>query len=53
MESIFIPFYSTKEGGTGIGLSFSQHIMRLHHGHLKVNSSPGLGTDFRLVFPQR
>ncbi|MCD4709630.1 MAG: ATP-binding protein, partial [Bacteroidales bacterium] len=51
LESIFIPFYSTKEGGTGIGLSFSQHIMRLHHGQLKVNSSPGLGTDFQLVFP--
>ncbi len=52
LESIFIPFYSTKEGGTGIGLSFSQHIMRLHHGQLKVNSSPGLGTNFQLVFPQ-
>ncbi|MEN8158332.1 MAG: ATP-binding protein [Bacteroidota bacterium] len=52
LESIFIPFYSTKEGGTGIGLSFSQHVMRLHHGQLKVNTSPGQGTDFQLVFPQ-
>jgi len=51
LESIFIPFYSTKEGGTGIGLSFSQHIMRLHHGQLKVNTSPGIGSEFNLVFP--
>ena len=53
LESIFIPFYSTKEGGTGVGLSFSQHVMRLHYGQLKVNTSPGLGTDFQLVFPQK
>ena len=53
LESIFIPFYSTKDGGTGIGLSFSQHIMRLHHGQLKVNTSPELGTDFQLVFSQQ
>ena len=52
LESIFIPFYSTKEGGTGIGLSFSQHVMRLHHGQLKVNTSPGDGSDFQLVFPE-
>ena len=51
LESIFIPFYSTKEGGTGIGLSFSQHIMRLHQGQLKVNTSPGHGSEFQLVFP--
>jgi len=52
LESIFIPFYSTKEGGTGIGLSFSQHVMRLHHGQLKVNTSPGDGSEFQLVFPE-
>ncbi len=50
LESIFIPFYSTKEGGTGIGLSFSQHVMRLHQGQLKVNTSPGSGSEFQLVF---
>jgi signal transduction histidine kinase len=51
LESIFIPFYSTKDGGTGIGLSFSQHVMRLHQGQLKVNTTPGIGSEFNLVFP--
>ena len=51
LESIFIPFYSTKKDGTGVGLSFSQHIMRLHQGQLKVNSKPGVGSDFQLIFP--
>lgn len=51
LESIFIPFYSTKEGGNGIGLSFSQHVMRLHQGRMQVNSSPGHGSEFRLIFP--
>lgn len=51
MDSIFIPFYSTKEGGSGIGLSFSQHIMRLHQGQMRVHTAPGAGSEFRLVFP--
>ena len=50
LESIFIPFYSTREGGTGIGLSFSQHVMRLHQGQLKVNTVQGSGSEFQLVF---
>jgi two-component system nitrogen regulation sensor histidine kinase NtrY len=50
LDSIFIPFYSTREGGSGIGLSFSQHVMRLHGGYLDVHSEPGKGSTFRLVF---
>jgi len=50
LESIFIPFYSTREGGSGIGLSFSQHVMRLHGGYVDVHSEAGKGSTFRLVF---
>ncbi len=50
LDSIFMPFFSTKETGTGIGLSFSQHIMRLHGGYIRVRSIPGTGSMFQLVF---
>ncbi len=53
MDSIFMPFFSTKEKGTGIGLSFSQHIMRLHGGYIRVNSTQGKGSVFQLVFGSR
>jgi len=50
MESIFVPFFSTRESGTGIGLSFSQHIMRMHGGQIRVSSIPGKGSEFQLIF---
>ena len=50
LDNIFVPFYTTKEGGSGIGLSLSRQIMRLHKGHLLVETSR-TGTVFRLVFP--
>lgn len=53
MESIFMPFFSTKERGTGVGLSFSQHVMRLHQGFIRVTSSPDRGSRFQLVFDCR
>jgi two-component system nitrogen regulation sensor histidine kinase NtrY len=52
LDHIFIPFYSTREEGTGVGLSFSQHIMRLHHGRIYVHSTPGKGSEFQLIFPE-
>ncbi len=50
MGNIFIPFFSTKESGTGIGLSFSQHVMRLHGGQIRVSSTPDRGSVFQLHF---
>ena len=50
IEKIFIPFYTTRKGGSGIGLSLSQQIMRAHRGNIRVNSSPGEGTTFTLRF---
>ena len=51
LEHIFIPFYSTREEGSGIGLSFAQHVMRLHNGRIHVRSTKGKGSEFRLIFP--
>ncbi len=48
MNEIFVPFYTTKEDGSGIGLSLSKQIMRLHGGTLKVHSS-NERTTFTLV----
>lgn len=50
LNEIFIPFYSTKKEGSGIGLSLSKQIMSLHGGTIKVNSEPGQGTTFYLSF---
>jgi two-component system, NtrC family, nitrogen regulation sensor histidine kinase NtrY len=49
-EQIFLPFYTTKPTGTGIGLSLSKQIMRLHKGTLTVSSELGHGTTFTLRF---
>ncbi|RNI26866.1 sensor histidine kinase [Rufibacter latericius] len=49
-EQIFLPFYTTKATGTGIGLSLSRQIMRLHKGSLTVSSELGQGTTFTMRF---
>ena len=50
-DHIFIPFFTTKEGGSGIGLSISRQIMRLHGGTLTLKSSPSKKeTAFILTF---
>ncbi|MCK5149283.1 ATP-binding protein [bacterium] len=49
-ERIFIPFFTTKPTGSGIGLSLSRQIMRLHRGSIAVSSEPGKNTVFTLRF---
>ena len=50
IDDIFIPFYTTKNSGSGIGLSLSRQIMRLHSGTITVSSMPNETTVFSLVF---
>jgi two-component system nitrogen regulation sensor histidine kinase NtrY len=50
IENIFMPFFTTKENGSGIGLSLSRQIMKLHGGTISVFSRPGKGTVFQLHF---
>jgi len=52
-ENIFIPFFSTREEGTGIGLSFSRHVMNLHRGQILLVSGAERGCEFQLHFPRR
>jgi nitrogen fixation/metabolism regulation signal transduction histidine kinase len=49
-EKIFIPFYTTKKTGSGIGLALSRQIMQLHNGSLSVDSVPDEYTEFTLKF---
>lgn len=50
LEKIFIPFFTTKKTGSGIGLSLSRQIMRQHQGTLTVKSTVGKGTEFLMRF---
>ena len=50
LEQIFVPFFTTRENGSGIGLSLSRQIMRLHGGSLQVRSVPKKETVFCLRF---
>ncbi len=50
LDKIFIPFFSTKKSGSGIGLSLCKQIMMLHKGNIQVHSVEGEGTAFQLQF---
>jgi two-component system nitrogen regulation sensor histidine kinase NtrY len=50
LEKVFIPFYSTKKTGSGIGLTISKQIMRLHKSTIKISSEKGKGTLVKLIF---
>jgi signal transduction histidine kinase len=52
LQKIFDLYFTTKEKGSGIGLSMVYRIVQLHDGEVEVQSTPGVGTRFRLVFPQ-
>ena len=50
IDEIFVPFYTTKSNGTGIGLSLSRQIMIRHHGDLRLEQSDSQQTIFAIVF---
>jgi signal transduction histidine kinase len=50
-ESIFVPFYTTKEKGTGLGLAICQRIVKAHQGSIVVRSAPGEGAEFLVSLP--
>ena len=49
-NKIFIPFFSTRKTGSGIGLSLCKQIMLLHKGNIQVQSTEGKGSSFILTF---
>lgn len=50
-EKLFEPFFSTKDGGTGLGLALTHQIVREHGGDIRVESEPGHGATFLLTLP--
>lgn len=50
LEKIIVPFYTTRKGGSGIGLSLARQIMRLHRGDLLVRSTLDVETRFTMRF---
>jgi nitrogen-specific signal transduction histidine kinase len=53
MQNVFIPFFTTKENGSGIGLSIARSIMRLHNGNINMESFYGEGTRVLISFRER
>ncbi|MDR1055027.1 MAG: GHKL domain-containing protein, partial [Prevotellaceae bacterium] len=51
-DKIFIPFFSTKKNGTGIGLSLSREIIKLHQGTLQIQSKENEGSAFTILLPK-
>jgi signal transduction histidine kinase len=52
LGKIFDLYFTTKDHGTGIGLSMVYRIVQLHDGDVEVQSTPGRGTTFRVVLPR-
>ena len=51
LRNLFIPFFTTKEKGTGLGLPISQRIIENHGGTIEVRSQPGMGATFTVLLP--
>jgi two-component system sensor histidine kinase FlrB len=49
---LFEPFFSTKDRGTGLGMSITLGIISAHGGRIEVESSPGRGTEFIISLPK-
>ena len=52
LQRIFDLYFTTKEKGSGIGLSMVFRTVQMHDGEIEVESTPGAGTTFRLLLPQ-
>ena len=50
LDKIFMPFFTSKKTGSGIGLSLSRQIMQMHKGSISVRSKPGEGALFTMIF---
>jgi signal transduction histidine kinase len=50
-EKVFYPFFTTKQGGSGLGLATAQKIVASHGGSLEIDSAPGEGATFRIRLP--
>ncbi len=51
-DKVFLPFFTTKPTGTGLGMAIVKKIMDLHGGEIEIDSAPGRGTSVRLVIPR-
>jgi signal transduction histidine kinase len=51
LERIFERYFTTKEGGSGLGLAVVDRVIKAHNGLVKVESKPGRGTDFQIFLP--
>jgi two-component system, NtrC family, sensor histidine kinase HydH len=51
LERIYQPYFTTKSGGTGLGLPTARRIIESHQGRIDVHSEPGRGTDFTISIP--
>jgi two-component system, NtrC family, sensor histidine kinase HydH len=52
LNSIFTPFYTTKQSGTGLGLPIANTIITNHGGKIQISNNPGLGVEFRVILPK-
>ncbi|GAB4552156.1 MAG: hypothetical protein Tsb0013_14370 [Phycisphaerales bacterium] len=52
LDKIFTPYYTTKSGGSGLGLPTTQRLVEEHGGTLEVHSEEGVGTDFSITLPR-
>lgn len=51
LDKIFTPFFSSRPGGTGLGLPLAGKIINLHNGRITVDSTPGKGTKYHILLP--
>lgn len=53
LENVFLPFYSKKSGGTGLGLPIAKKVVEGHMGRIRIDSKPAAGTEVTITLPYR